>query len=141
VSSRAELLLAIVAVATLAMAIAQVGIIIATGLAVRRAAKFIDRVEAQLEPLFRHVDAIGRDVSRAAALATAQVERADLLFADVAGRVEQALDTVQSSLGAPAREGRALWSAFRAAFQAVRDIRQNGRSRQGRGEDEDALFI
>jgi hypothetical protein len=32
-------------------------------------------------------------------------------------------------------------SAFRAAFQAIRDLRQSGRSRQGRGDDEDALFI
>jgi len=48
---------------------------------------------------------------------------------------------VQTTIEAPAREGRALLSAFRAAFQAIREIRQNGRSRQGRGEDEDALFI
>jgi hypothetical protein len=32
-------------------------------------------------------------------------------------------------------------SAFRAALQAIRDIRENGRGRQGRPDDEDALFI
>ena len=41
----------------------------------------------------------------------------------------------------PAREGRALFSAFRAAVQAIRDLRRDGRMRQGRGDDEDALFI
>jgi hypothetical protein len=44
-------------------------------------------------------------------------------------------------MSVPAREGRALLSAFRAAFEAVREARQNGRTRQGRGDDEDALFI
>jgi hypothetical protein len=48
---------------------------------------------------------------------------------------------VQDSVIGPVREGRALLSAFRAAMQAVRDLRQNGRARQGRAEDEDALFI
>jgi len=32
-------------------------------------------------------------------------------------------------------------SAFRAAIQAIREIRRSGRTRQGRGDDEDALFI
>ena len=53
---------------------------------------------------------------------------------------KQTLNIVQASIGAPAREGRAMMSAFRAALQALRDIRI-GRARQGRGDDEDALFI
>ena len=32
-------------------------------------------------------------------------------------------------------------SAFRAAMQAIRELRQTARGRQGRGDDEDALFI
>lgn len=140
-TGRAEIFLGIIAVATLAMAIAQIGVIVAAGLAVRRAARFADRVEQELKPLFGHVNAIGRDAARAAALATAQVERADRLFSDVAVRLDQAVQNVQASLGGPAREGRAILSAFRAAFQAIRDLRQNGRGRQGRGDDEDALFI
>src|SRR5262249_38516085 len=120
---------------------AQIGVVVAAGLVVRRAARFVDRVEQELKPLVGHVNAIGRDAARAAALATAQVERADKLFSDLALRVEQGLDNVQSTLGAPAREGRALMSAFRAAFQAIRELRQNGRTRQRRPDDEDALFI
>jgi hypothetical protein len=141
VSDRAEILLGIIAVATLAMALAQVGVVVAAGLAARRVAKLAETVEHELKPLFGHLNAIGRDASRAAALATAQVERADKLFSDVAVRVDEALNNVQATIGAPAREGRALMSAFKAAFQAIREIRQNGRSRQGRAEDEDALFI
>jgi len=33
-----------------------------------------------------------------------------------------------------------MLSALRAAIQAIRDVRRSGR-RQGRGDDEDALFI
>ncbi len=140
-SGWSEVFLGVIAIATLALAIVQVGVCVVAGLAVRRVTKLIATVETELRPMIGHVNAIARDASRATALATAQVERADQLFADVAQRVEQALNDVQASLGRPAREGRALFTAFKAAFQAIRDMRQHGRSRQGRGEDEDALFI
>lgn len=140
-SNRTEVFLGIIAVATLAMALAQVGVVVVAGLAARRVAKLAETIEHELKPLFGHLNAIGRDASRAATLATAQVERADKLFSDVAIRVDDALNSVQATISTPAREGRALLSAFRAAFQAIREIRQNGRARQGRGDDEDALFI
>ena len=135
-----EVFLGVIAVATLALAIVQVGVFVVAGLAVRRLTKLITTVEEELRPIFGHVNAIARDASRATALAAAQVERADQLFADVAARVDQALNDVQASIGRPAREGRAILSAFKAAFQALRDVRQR-RSRQSRSEDEDALFI
>ena len=137
----ANVFLGIIAVATLTIAIVQIGVVVAAGRLARRIDTLAEQFERDVKPLFGHLDAIGRDVSRAAALATAQVERADQLFADVALRVEQGLNNVQSTLGAPAREGRALFSAFKAAVQAIRDLRRDARSRQGRGEDEDALFI
>ena len=136
-----EVFLGVIAAATVAIAIVQVGLIVAAGLAVRRVTRLIATVEQELRPMFTYVNAIARDASRATSLATAQVERADQLFADVAARVEQALADAQASIGRPAREGRAIISALKAAFQAVRDVRQNGRGRQSRGEDEDALFI
>ena len=136
-----EVFLGIIAVATLALAIVQIGVFVIAGLAVRRVTRLIATVEEELRPIFGHVNAIARDASRAAALATAQVERADQLFADIAQRVDRALNDVQASIGRPAREGRAMFTAFKAAFQAIRDLRQNGRSRQGRSDDEDALFI
>lgn len=136
-----DTLLAVIAVATLAMAIAQVGAFVIAGLAARRLAKLTSSVEQQLRPLFGHLDAIGRDAARAAALASVQVERADKLFAEIVVRAEHILTTVQSSIETPAREGRAIWVALRAVFDAVREMRQNSRARQGRGEDEDALFI
>jgi hypothetical protein len=135
-----DVFLGVIAVATLAIAIAQIGVIIAAGLMARRVGRMVEQIERDVKPLFGHLNAIGADASRAVALATAQVERADKLFTEVAGRVEQTLSAVQASIGGPAREGRALIGAFRAAMQALRELRR-ARARQGRGDDEDALFI
>jgi hypothetical protein len=134
-----EVFLGIIAVATLAMAIVQIGLIVAAGRLARRVDRLADQVEHELKPLFVNINAIGRDASRAVALAAAQVERADKLFSDLVLRIEQTAATLQSTLVAPAREGRALLAALRAALSAVRQAR--GRARQGRGDDEDALFI
>ena len=135
-----DVFLGVIAVATLAIAVAQIGDIIAAGLMARRIGRMVDQLEREVKPLFGHLNAIGADASRAVALATAQVERADTLFAEVATRIEQTMNAVQTSIGGPAREGRAMLGAFRAALQAIRELR-NGRARQGRGDDDDALFI
>jgi hypothetical protein len=136
-----EVFLGVIAVASLATAIVQIAVIIVAGRAARRVSQLADQFERDIRPLFGHLDAIGRDAARATALATVQVERADQLFADVALRVEETLKTVQSSVIRPVSEGRALLSAFRAAIETIKEIRQNNRARQGRSEDDDALFI
>jgi hypothetical protein len=130
--------LGVIAVATVAMAVVQVGVIVAAGRLARRVERLADEIEEELKPLFANVNAIGRDASRAMALATAQVERVDKLFADITAKVDETVTTLQSNLIAPAREGRALLAAFRAVIAAIR----NARSRAGQGQDEEeALFI
>jgi len=141
VSRWTDVFLGVIALATLATAIVQIAVIVAAGRVARRVERLANQFEQDVKPLFAHLNAIGRDASRAAALATAQVERADKIFGDVAARIEQVLNGVQATLDTPAREGRALFSAFRAGLQAIRELRQKGRGRQGRGDDEDALFI
>jgi hypothetical protein len=136
-----DVFLGVIAVATLAIAVAQIAVIVAAASAVKRVGQIADTFEREVKPLVGHLTAIGRDASRAAQLATAQVERADKLFADVAFRFEETLAGVQASISGPAREGRALLSAFRAAFQVLREPRHDGRHRHGRGDDEDAIFI
>jgi hypothetical protein len=136
-----DVFLGVIAVATLAIAVAQIGVMVAAGRLARRVERLTEQLDRDLKPLFGHLNAIGRDASRAAALASAQMERADHLFADIAGRIELALNNLQATLAAPAREGRALVSGFRAALQALREHRGDGRSRQSRSEDDDALFI
>ncbi|MEO8259763.1 MAG: hypothetical protein ABI868_20625 [Acidobacteriota bacterium] len=139
-SGWAEVFLGIIAVSTLATSVMQIGVLIAAGRLARRLSGLVDRAERELQPTFEHVKAIGRDASRGVALATAQVERTDHLFRDVAKKIEETLNIVQSSLLAPAREGKALMHAFRVAVDVVRDARRRARAR-ARGEDEDALFI
>ena len=136
-----DVFLGVIAVATLAIAIAQIVVIVVAGRAVRRVADLAEQFERDVKPLFGHLNAIGHDAARAAALAATQVERVDQVFTDVALRFEKTLSTVQDTVIGPVREGRALISAFKAAMQAVRELRQAGRPRQGRGEDDDALFI
>jgi hypothetical protein len=113
--------------------------VVFAGIAARRIARLAETVEQDLKPIFGHLEAIGRDASRAASLATAQVERADRLFGDIAVRLDQALSSVQTTMEQPAREGRALLAAFRAALAAVQDLRT--RRAQARSDEEDALFI
>ena len=132
--------LGVIAVATLAIAIAQIMVIIVAGRAARRVAEIAEQLERDVKPLFGQLNAIGSDAARAASLATAQVERVDRLFADVALRLDETLNAVQHTVIGPVREGRAVLSAFRAALQAIRELR-HGRARQGRADDEDALFI
>jgi hypothetical protein len=139
VNGWSELFLGVIALATLAIAIGQVGLFVALGRALKRVERLADRVEADLKPIFGHLDAIGRDASRAATLATAQVERADRLFADVVVRVDDTLNAMQSAVGSTAREGAALMAGFRAVLGALRDVRE--RRARSRAEDEDALFI
>ena len=135
-----DVFLGIIAVATLAIAIAQIGVMVVAGRLARRIERLSERLDQEIRPLFVHLNAIGRDAARTASLAAAQVERADQVFGDIAARIDQTLNSLQASLSVPAREGRAMLSAIRAAVQAIRDTRRNGR-RQGRGDDEDALFI
>jgi len=140
VSGNAELFLGIIAFATLITAIVQIAVIVAAGLAARRLGRLADQIERELKPIFDHVNAIGRDASRAAALAAAQVERADRLFGDLAQKLEQTVSTIQSTVNGPMREGWAIVSGIRAALSALRAVRDS-RGRRSRADDEDALFI
>jgi len=141
VTAWSDVFLGVIAVATLAIAVAQVAVIVVAGRAARRVAEVAEQFQRDVKPIFGHLNAIGHDAARAAALAAVQVERVDQLFTDVVQRFEQTVSTVQATVIGPVREGRALVSAFKAAMQAVRELRQNPRSRQGRAEEEDALFI
>jgi hypothetical protein len=140
VSGWTDVFLGVIAAATLITAILQVGVLVAAGRLVMQLMRLVNRIEHEVKPIFAHLDSIGRDAARAASLAAAQVERADGLFADLAQRVETTMDTVQTAVGMPAREGAAILAGFRAAFSTLRAMRSN-RPRRARGEDEDALFI
>ena len=138
-SGWAELWLGVIAVSTLASAVVQIGVLVAAGRLAKRIEELTRHLDRELKPFLGHLNAIGRDASRAASLATAQVERANQLCADAMAGVEQMLGSVRDSVSSPVREGAAILAGFRAALDAVRDVRRR-RSRT-RAEDDDALFI
>ena len=137
-----DVFLGVIAVATLAIAVAQIAVIVVAGRAARRVAELAEQFERDVKPLFGHLNAIGRDAARAAALAAAQVERADQLFTDVAVRVEQTLINRPAHRHRPGPGG--AGDAQRLSAPPSRRSANCARTavpRQGRAEDEDALFI
>ncbi len=140
-SGWSEVFLGIIAVATLAIAVVQIGVLVAAGMLARRLGRLADQVERELSPLVASLNAIGQDAARAAAVATAQVERVDRLFADAAQRLDAMMGSVQAAVAAPAREGAAVMAGLRAMLESIRNSMANRPPRSRSAEDEDALFV
>jgi len=143
VSTWSVVFLGIIALSTLMMAVIQVGAIIYSARLARRIETLLGRLENDIKPMLDRLTTISTEAARMSALATAQVERVDQLFADVQQRTEQIMTVVQQAIVTPAREGAALFSALRSTFAALRGLRTNGRQqRPPHGvEEDDALFI
>ena len=137
-SDWAVVFLGIIAAATLVTSILQVVVLLTAGQLLRRMGRFVDLIEQEAKPILDHLQSVSRDASRAAALATAQVERVDRLFGMLTARVEETLETVQTAVLKPAREVSALMAGLRAAFEIVR---ANRTRRKRRPDDEDTLFV
>jgi uncharacterized protein YoxC len=135
-----QVFLGIIAVATLAMAVVQVGFIIYGWTIARRVSRLLDQVETEMKPMLSSLSAMARDAARASSLAAAQVERVDRMFTDLTNRIEETATTVQRAVVRPLREGAALMAGIRAALSIFKDM-TNRSGAPGRTEDEEALFI
>lgn len=135
-----DVFLGIIAVAVAVMAAIQVGAVIVASRVAKRVDRIADQIEHDIRPVVHNLNAMSAEAARAAALAAAQVERADRIFADVAQRVDQTLDTLHHRVIGPAREGAAVLAGLRAALATLRDLRDN-RKRPAAVDEEDALFI
>jgi hypothetical protein len=133
-------LVGVIALATLVMALIQVGIIVYGARLGRRLEELAGRVEHDVRPVIEAAAAATANATKATALAAAQVERADRLFADLSARIDQTAAAVQRGLLAPAREGRALLAGLAATLGALRELRRLDAERRAQ-EDEDPLFI
>src|SRR5262245_8506054 len=109
------------------MAAGQIYAVLLTARAVRQVGEAVGRLERDGRPIVDNMQAMSADARRAAALATAQVERADRLLADVSRRVEDTVGIVQRSILAPARDGVALFQGIKAALAALRDLKSRPR--------------
>jgi hypothetical protein len=139
VSTTAEVLLGLIAVATLVMAAVQVGLVIVAVRLARQVQDLRASLEGDIRPLIVTLSAASNNVVRVTELAVTQVQRVDRLFGDLAHRVDDATRLVQSTLLAPLREGRALLAAVGAALGAMRDMRPT--REEPLPADDDPLFI
>ena len=138
-SNWATFFLGVIAVATLTTAIIQIMALIAAGRLARRLERLADTFEQELKPIFGNLQSIGRDASRAASLATAQVERIDRAFTDITMRMDETMHILQSSVRGAARQGAPWLIGLRAALTVLKGIRN--RRRGSASDDDDALFI
>lgn len=134
------LFLGIIAVATLLMALIQVGAIVFAARLGLQVQGLITTLQRDVGPLIARANNVAEEASRTAALATAQAQKIDKLVTDLSRRVEETARVIQEAVVAPAREGLAIVAALKAGFGALRGLRDL-RGRTGRGEDEDPLFI
>jgi hypothetical protein len=133
--------LAVIAMATLVMALIQVGAIIAAVRLAKQAQQLITSVQQDVKPLIARANAIAEEASRTVALATAQAQKVDRLVTDLSVRVEQTAGILQEAIVTPAREGLAVVAAVRAAVGALRGLREGDPRSHRTAEEEDPLFI
>ena len=131
--------LGVIALATLATAVLQIGLLLYAGRLVRRLTDLVDEIHRELKPLLEVANTIGRDAARVASRAVSQMERADRVFVNVAACLEETAALIQKTVLAPVRTGTALLAGLHAAIAVLRALR--GRSRKKRTEDEETLFI
>jgi hypothetical protein len=133
--------LGLIALATLVMALIQVGAVVAALRVARQAQAAIESVQEEVRPLIARAHAVVDEASRTAALATVQAQKVDRMLTDLSQRVEETAAVFQEAIVRPAREGIAIVAAIRAMLSAFRGA-DHMRPRHGRGaEEEDPLFI
>ncbi len=139
-SDWSPIFLGVIAMATLVMAVIQVGAIVFAARLGRQLQQLAASVQQDIRPLIARVNTIAEEATTTAALATAQAQKIDRLVTDLTRRVDETSAIVQEAIIVPAREGMALVAALKAGLGVLRTIRFQ-RRRAGRVEDEDALFI
>jgi predicted PurR-regulated permease PerM len=146
--------LGVIALATLVMALVQVGAILIAAKIARQAQDMVGKAQAtivtaqqtissvheEIRPLIAKATAIADEASKTAALATVQVQKIDRLVTDLSKRVDETSAVVQQAIVTPAREGLAIVAAIKAAATAFRRG-ADWRRRTSRSEEEDPLFI
>jgi hypothetical protein len=138
--------LGVIAVAVAIMAIVQIGVIVAGLRVVRRIEQLATELDAGIKPLIANLTALSAEASKAASLASAQVERFDKLVSELGGRLEHTMATAQQFVAGPARQGLAIVAGIRAAMAAFHGLRESARRRtvvrpRSHEEEEESLFI
>lgn len=135
------LFLGVIAVATLLMAVLQVGAVVAAIRLAKRVERLADELNSEVKPLIARANAIAEEAQRAVALAVDQAERVDAVMSGLSRRVDETAGALQEALIRPAREGLAIMAGLKAGFEVLRGRRAAGQAGSGRFDEEDALFI
>jgi hypothetical protein len=139
-SGWSDVFLGVIAVATLLMALIQIGAIIMALRLARQAQQAITSVQQEVRPLVAKAHLIVEEASRTVAIATSQAQKLDRMVTDLSRRVEETAAVLQDAIVTPAREGMAIVAAIKAAFGTLRAMRDL-RPRNGHSDEEDPLFI
>lgn len=120
-----DLFLGLIAAGVLLMAIGQVTAVIMAVRATRRVGEAIGRLEESVRPIVdgvrpivANVQQMSEDAARAAAIATAQVQRAERIMDDVSRKIDETMSMVQHTILTPARNGMAMLEGLKAAVGA-----------------------
>jgi Holliday junction resolvasome RuvABC ATP-dependent DNA helicase subunit len=140
VTGQGELFLGIIDLATLVMALIQVGAIIAAMRFARRLQQMVTAIQEEARPLIARANSVAAEASKTAAIASAQAQKIDRLVTDLTRRVDETSIVVQQAVVTPARETLALLAGLKAGLAALRGLR-DFRGRTGRVEEEDPLFL
>jgi tetrahydromethanopterin S-methyltransferase subunit G len=141
-----DVFLGVIAISVLAMAIGQVAAVVLAARAVRNAGERLERLEQTMRPIVANVQQISDDAARAAAIATAQVERAERLMDDITRRVDETMTSVQDTILGPARTGWAIFQGLRDALgmffdRGPRTSRPRTHGPSPAAAEDDASFI
>jgi len=140
VTAPSEVFLGIIALATLVMALIQVGAIIFAARLGRRLQQVMSTIQDEVRPLIARANSVAEEASKTAAIASSQAQKIDALVTDLTRRVEETSVVVQKAVVTPARETLALVAGLKAGLAALKGLR-DFRGRTGRVEEEDPLFI
>jgi two-component sensor histidine kinase len=134
--------LGLIAVATVVMAIVQIGLIVMAVRLVKRVDALSAQLEREIVPLAERLRRVADNLQQASSLAAVQVERLDRLFAGASKRADATMSLVQGVVVGPIREGLAVIAALRGVIAAIRSFRGGGAARAAsKFDDEDPLFI
>ncbi len=137
-----NLFLGVIALATVVMALVQLGAIIMMARLARRVDQLSGEVQREIGPLAERLLQVADNMQQATSLAAVQVERVDRLLSSVTKRAEDTVSAVQGVIVGPMREGMAVVAAIRAVVGAFRSFRgTDGGRGAARFDDEDPLFI
>jgi hypothetical protein len=140
VNESSQVFLAIIAASTALMALIQIGAVVVLARVAMQVRDIVATLQQDIRPLIGRANALADEAQKTATLATAQAQKIDRMVTDLTRRVDETSAVVQEAILTPAREGMALVAALKAGLGALRGFRDL-RGRDGRMEDEDALFI